>query len=86
MLSKYAHLKGTALSNSLIYMYFQPLKILSVPLTSYPPTKFLNPLTEKFFALRANHFVLDQYETSTNIRGKDTYHIINITEWQILLP
>lgn len=61
MLSKYAHVKGFDLSNSLIchsMVFFNPLTYTLYPLTGYPLTKFLNPLTKKFFALRAIHNVL----------------------------
>ena len=61
MLSKYAHVKGFDLSNSLIchsMVFFNPLTYALYPLTGYPLTKFLNPLTKKFFALRAIHNVL----------------------------
>ena len=52
ILSKYAHLKGTALSNSLIchsMVFFNPLTCSLYPLTGGPLTKFLNPLTIEFF-------------------------------------
>ena len=51
MLSKYVHVKGFALSNSLIchsMMFFNPITQSLYPLTGYPLTKFLTPLTKKF--------------------------------------
>ena len=51
MLSKYAHVKGFALSNSLIchsMVFFNPLTYSLYPLTGYPLTQFLNPLTKNF--------------------------------------
>ena len=51
MLSKYAHLKGFDLSNILIchsMVFFNPLTYTLYPLTDYPLTKFLNPLTKNF--------------------------------------
>ena len=58
MLSKDAHVKGFALSNSLIchsMVFFNPLTY-----SLYPLTKFLNPITTSFFALLANYNILGQ--------------------------
>ena len=50
----HAHLKGTALSNSLLchsMVFFNPLTYILYPLTGYPLTKFLNPLKIFFWII-----------------------------------
>ena len=55
MLSKYVHVKGCYLRNSLIshsMVISNSLTYALYPLTGYPLTEFLNTLTKKFFVLR----------------------------------
>ena len=52
MLSKYAHVKGFALSNSLIchsMVFFNPLTYSLYPLTGYPLITIPQPPNKKFF-------------------------------------
>ena len=62
MFSKYAHVKGFDLSNSLICYsmeFFNPLTYALYPLTGYlPPNKIPQPPNKKLFALCAIHNVL----------------------------
>ena len=84
MFSKYAHVKGFALSNSLLchsMVFFNPLTYSMYPLTSYLQTKFLNPLTNIF--LRSARVIMFWGCLQNSIRLCQEYPII-YDKWNIL--
>ena len=82
MLFKYAHVKGFALSNSLIchsMVFFNPLTYTLYPLTGYPLTKFLNTLNKKIFPAPRELFCSGvafktQYTSDSTFHNTATYN------------